>query len=57
MKSNKYIKFLLSLLILLTIISVNTEITPTSTYSTFEGNFQLLEDEFEDSILGNWDKQ
>ncbi len=57
MKSNKLMKLLLSLLMVLTIACTNAEIISTATFSNYDSQIQLLGDEPKDSIFGEWDKQ
>lgn len=51
MKSNKLMKLLLSLLMVLTIACTNAEIISTATFSHYDSQIQLLREDFEDSPL------
>lgn len=57
MKNNKLMKLLLSFLMVLTIGCTNLTVISTTPAINNESHIQLLEDEPEDSILGNWKKQ
>lgn len=57
MKNNKIVKFLLSLLITLTIISTNTEVTLANTPANYDSTIEFLGEEPEKSPFVPWEKQ
>lgn len=57
MKNNKLMKLLLSFLMVLTIACTNLTVISTTPTINNESHIQLLEDEFEDSILDGCNKQ
>lgn len=57
MKSNKLMKFLLSLFIALCITSTNTETVSVATIMDYDSQIQLLGEEPEESPLGDLKKQ
>jgi len=57
MKSNKLMKFLLSLFIALCITCTNTETVSITTITDYDSQIQLLGEEPEESPLGDLEKQ